>query len=308
MKKIIIYMLMLALVILSSFSCNRFNSNDSWEIIDTILYVYSDEGVDSLTKDKALIMDYNNCETVVFGDLVTEIPNSFFANNSSIKTIQIGNGVLTIGDKAFYSCENLSTIKWSKSLKHIGVSAFENTAITELNLPNGLETIDDFAFSNCSKLRSCFIPDTVNEMGCNFTDCAMLQQIQLSSSLKELSDYCFSGCTSLRQIKIPSSIRVMGYDAFSDSGIEKIIIEGELDEIRSLRTSCMPRLTQIVFCSKPPKVFEMHGSYFGLMNNSTSNVEVYCIKMFSNEFQINDGVWNGFRIVIVNEPSELPLC
>ena len=222
MKKSII--VVLYLVILSTIACNRLNMNNSWEIIGTTLYIYSDEGVVSLVEDKTKIKDCEDYETVIFGDSVTEIPDSFFANNPNITSVQIGNGIITIGNKAFYSCVQLSAIKWSNSLRHIGTSAFENTAIIELSLPVGLEKIDDFAFSNCSMLLSCSIPNTVKEMGCNFTDCTSLQQVQLSSSLEELADYSLSGCTSLRQIWIPSSIRIL-VSVSKNSQVFLILIE-----------------------------------------------------------------------------------
>ena len=57
---------------------------------------------------------------------VIKINDNAFINNDKIESIQINYGIETIGNKAFYDCDNLKEIVLPASLKNVGNSpAFE---------------------------------------------------------------------------------------------------------------------------------------------------------------------------------------
>ena len=67
---------------------------------------------------------------------------------SSITTaFVVPSGVEEIGDHAFYSFNELETVKFPEGLKVIGVSAFGGTELSSINLPESLEEIGESAFS-----------------------------------------------------------------------------------------------------------------------------------------------------------------
>lgn len=71
--------------------------------------------------------------------------------------------VSSIGDQAFYSCRNLTSVQLPSSITSIGDEAFYSCEkLTSINLPEGLETIGVDAFCNCEKLESIYIPKTVS--------------------------------------------------------------------------------------------------------------------------------------------------
>lgn len=74
----------------------------------------------------------------------------------------------TIGDNAFYVCENLKYIDISKSVKTIGHNAFGYCSnLTEIVIPDGINTIGNNSFQNCSSLTSVTIPNSVKSIGPN---------------------------------------------------------------------------------------------------------------------------------------------
>ena len=77
--------------------------------------------------------------------VIKEISNTAFRNNTKITSINIPDGVTSIGYRAFYGCSNLKK-----------VSISENSQLT---------TIGDYAFYNCSSLTSINIPDSVTKIG-----------------------------------------------------------------------------------------------------------------------------------------------
>ena len=58
---------------------------------------------------------------------VTAISASAFKNNTTLKTVVIGNNVAVIGDNAFYGCKKLSKVTSGNNVAKIGNKAFAGT-------------------------------------------------------------------------------------------------------------------------------------------------------------------------------------
>ena len=103
---------------------------------------------------------------------------------SGLLPVTLSNIVITgdqnIGDKAFYGCKNIKSVKIIGGTKEIGNSAFEDADyIKEVLLPNGLLTVGERAFYSCDSLETLVIPSSVTSIGYDFNDYCM--------SLKSLS-------------------------------------------------------------------------------------------------------------------------
>ena len=67
-----------------------------------------------------------------------------------IKRIIIGDGITTIGSRAFYTCSALISVTIPNSVTEIGDRAFEGcSALTSVTIPNSVTTIGEGAFSIC---------------------------------------------------------------------------------------------------------------------------------------------------------------
>ena len=111
----------------------------------------------------------------------------------------VPDGILAIGDYAFYRCSFLTTITLPDGLTSIGNRAFDGCeSLTTITLPDGLTTIGDGAFSNCSSLTTITLPDGLTSIGNEaFYDCYLLTTITLPDSVTSIGEDAFSECDIL---------------------------------------------------------------------------------------------------------------
>lgn len=110
-----------------------------------------------------------------------------------LKKCYLPDGVVEIGDYAFFECTKLGDIFLPKTVNRIGISAFENcTGLTSIHTSDDLEIIGEKAFSGCVSLTNFFFPERIKEIG------------------KE----SFSHCKRLGKVYIPINCQVIGQDAF----------------------------------------------------------------------------------------------
>ena len=83
-----------------------------------------------------------------------------------IKRIIIGNGITTLGGRAFAGCSALTSVTISNSVTTIGEAAFHYcSALTSITIPNSVTEIGYSAFAGCSALTSVTIPNSVTKIG-----------------------------------------------------------------------------------------------------------------------------------------------
>lgn len=91
------------------------------------------------------------------------------ASNTLLKGCKntiIPNGVEAIGENAFYTCSELTTITIPETVTSIGESAFEYCkSLTSVSLPESLTSIDDNGFANCSNLPDLYLPANITSIG-----------------------------------------------------------------------------------------------------------------------------------------------
>jgi len=135
---------------------------------------------------------------------------------SYVKTVNIGNGVTNIGNRAFYECTNLTSVTIPNSVTRIGDHAFYKcTGLTSVTIPNSVTRIDNDAFYYCTGLTSVIIPDSVTRIGSYaFFRCTGLISITIGKSVSYIDSYAFYDCTSLKNVTIPDNITGIGHDAF----------------------------------------------------------------------------------------------
>lgn len=103
---------------------------------------------------------------VKLGDGVKDIPDYFLSGCTKLETLEIGNGITKIGNRAFQQT-NITSIAIPDSVTVIGEQAFNGcTSLTEVNIPKNskLETIGDGAFYDTRVLKM-YLPGGVKTLG-----------------------------------------------------------------------------------------------------------------------------------------------
>ena len=137
--------------------------------------------------------------------------------STEVTSVNIPNGVTSIGAIAFGGYTSLVSITIPDSVTSIGRSAFSRcSSRASVKIPSGVTSIGDIAFGGCTSLVSITIPDSVTSIGRSaFSRCSSLASITIPNSVTSIVDMAFDGCTSLANITIPDSVTSIGRSAFN---------------------------------------------------------------------------------------------
>lgn len=192
---------------------NKCGENLTWEFADGILTI-------SGTGD---MYDYSSA-----------YPAPWSAKNSDICEITVGDGVTSIGDNAFHSCNAERVDLQGTSLVSIGKNAFSRcTMLTSIFIPESVQSIGSEAFSLCEGLSMVELPTTLTKIPDGiFTDCTLLDSITIPDTVTEIGANAFSKCMEFSLTGLPSSIKSIGAAAFANCGnIESLALPGTLESI-----------------------------------------------------------------------------
>lgn len=79
----------------------------------------------------------------------------WFSDRADIRKIVVQNGVTSIGDYAFYGCENVTSVTLPATVTQIGKLAFYGCgSLNTLTLPDSLTMVEDYAFAKASGLKT----------------------------------------------------------------------------------------------------------------------------------------------------------
>lgn len=168
MKKII-SLLMSIVIIASAFSCVDLSvlAAQSGSVGQLSWNLQTDKGLLTIS-GKGQMEDFQYTDYVPWSEY-----------KDIIKSVDISEGVTSIGQYAFYRCRNLIDISIPNTVVEIGSSSFEECkSLKNIVLPESLTKIGNFVFSYCSSLSEITIPINVKEIGYEqFTGCENLETI-----------------------------------------------------------------------------------------------------------------------------------
>ena len=193
---------------------------------------------------------------------VTAISNRAFEGYTGLISINIPNSVISIGDRAFYNCYNLTSITvdadntsyksvdgnlYTKDGKTLIQYAIGKTA-TIFTIPSGVETIGDYAFSHCSSLTSIEIPNGVMSIGSSaFHYCTSLMSVSIGNSVTSIGYDAFGYCSGLTGITIPDGVTSIGDSAFIYAGLSEVSIPNSVESIGAMAFFDCNRLTDVYY-------------------------------------------------------------
>ena len=141
----------------------------------------------------------------------------WYGYKDNITSVEIGNGITSIGNCAFNDCKSLTSVTLPDSVTSIGEFAFaECTGLTSIKIPDSVTSIGESAFTDCYGLESVEIGSGVESIGQEaFKSCCdALTSITIPDSVKSIGPGAFQGCTSLKSITIPEKVTSIGESAF----------------------------------------------------------------------------------------------
>ncbi len=182
-------------------------------------YVLNEEGTGYEVSGIGLVTDE---EIIVpsehLGLPVTGIAASAFESCKSLYSLVLPDSVVTVGEKAFNYCSNLSEIAFGDSLTGIAASAFAGCAsLQEIVLPDSLVTIGEKAFYQCENLAEVTFGNGLLEIGNSAFCFCGVEKVVVPDSVVSIGQSAFSNCVSLSELTLGVNLREIGLDAFFSS-------------------------------------------------------------------------------------------
>ena len=237
---------------------------------------------------------YDYCtsiKTVNLPEGLTSIYENAFFNCTALESISLPKSITSIDYRAFGECSALSSINIPEKVKKIGQYCFSGCfALTEIELPEGITEIPSSAFERCIGLKSINIPDSVMTIGAYaFFKCYELSPIDLPKNLTTIGWCAFSDCDSLSSITIPNTVTSIGSSAFDGcQELTGITIPIGITTIEDSTFDGCQKLTNVTI---PKSVTSIENDAFN-----------YCNALKDVYYEGSKTDWNSISIGYRNDP------
>ena len=247
----------------------------SFMIVDEQVFIGNGEGNNATKNVTGVPIETQGAITIpseLGGFPVTGLSAGAFRLCESLTSVEIPEGVTTIGDYAFDTCRAMQSIAIPSTVTNIGENAFwgcsslisvaipggvteinERTfygcsSLTEVVIPEGVTEIGGYAFNGCSALTSVTIPEGVTEIGVSaFNGCSALTEVIIPESVTEIDGYAFSRCSSLTSVVIPEGVtEIDGYVFSGCSSLTSVVIPEGVTSIGNQAFKGCSSLTSVV--------------------------------------------------------------
>lgn len=194
----------------------------------------------------------------VNGYEVTTIGEKAFLSCEKLTSVDLPNSITKIGNRAFMDCTALTSIDLPNSLTSIGESAFYYTGLTSINIPNSVTSIGVSAFFQCEALASVQLSNQITKIeNQTFAHCRALTSIDIPNSVKVIDYSAFYNCEKLQSATIPNSVTSIGNSVFCQTALTAVHLPNSLESIGSFCFDRCSALTSVII----PNSVKSVGSY-----------------------------------------------
>ena len=191
-------------------------------------------------------------QKIIISDGITKIGKYAFNSLTTLKDVDYGNTLVTIGEKSFYGCTGLTEFIPPSSLENIEYAAFaycEN--LTNIELNEGLKLLGSYAFAGTS-VKTVTIPSTLEDYNSYvFQDVLTLEEFKVaegnktfwtdngvlcesSSDTEDINLRAYPPASKLKTYKVPENINALRSECFANAiNLEEIILPDTLIVINS---------------------------------------------------------------------------
>ena len=174
-------------------------SSSAFQNNTTIKSVFVESGAPSINIGSL----FKGCSALQYADLhnasLTKVSNYMFADCTSLKCVDLPDGVTVIEWNAFQNCKSL-----------------------QLAVLQGITHIYNYAFLNCASLLELYLPDTLSYLASGdypaFQGCTNLRRISVGGLPEIKARMLATGSTKLEELEIRGTVGKIGDNAFDSIG------------------------------------------------------------------------------------------
>jgi hypothetical protein len=224
----------------------------------------------------------------------------FFYSESTIKNVEIQDGITHIGNDIFSGVDSITTATIPNSVTSIGRGAFfDCESLKQIDIPGNVTTIGDNAFGFCYRLKKINIPDSVTEIGvAAFSYCTDADELTISKNMKSISYCAFLGCSNLTEVVIPDNITCIENNSFS--GCDNLMKVSIPDTITSIGDEAFINCESLTEITIPDSVTSIGNlAFYGCNSLQSINVDK------NNQYYSSDSdgvLFNKDKTVLIQFP------
>ena len=181
-------------------------------------------------------------------DGLTTIGEYAFYQSRVLTSVTIPDSVTNIKEEAFSYCERLTAVSIGSNVSSIGNNAFCNCGLTSVTVPDSVTSIGAYSFSYCPALTTVVIGTGLSSMGNEpFLSCRSLESFtvaEMNTAYKSVDGVLFNKTGSYliqypaskvcETYNVPNTVTVIRPWAFKDSSaLESVIMPNTVTSIKS---------------------------------------------------------------------------
>ena len=193
------------------------NSTPWYYCINTVEDIVIEEGITYIGDNT--FAESPKVESVTFpSSSLKGIGDFAFQSCGNITSVQFPNSVTSIGNHAFRNCTKLESVRFPENLTTIGEHAFDTTKIKSFYLPQHLTSIGQEAFANCNNINYVYFPSNVTAVisvgDGAFSNCSQLQYCYMYDSVKSIGKQIFKN-SALYSFAYPAAVKTVAEESFA---------------------------------------------------------------------------------------------